>query len=136
MAKFTRDTLRLISMMRRGQLIVSGGGITVRQLPTGQYELRMEARDLEANARRTNPETSNPLLDSGGNKPGKPILPVRFPVPPPVPPSPLVEIGSGVEVAGPAAGGNRVIGNPSRPAAPDPPYDFNQLGWQYYIINF
>lgn len=37
--KFHRDTLRSIRMMRRGELIVPGGGMQVNHLPSGQYEL-------------------------------------------------------------------------------------------------
>ena len=90
--KFHRDTLKLIAMMRRGQLIVSGGGISVKQLPSGQYQLSMTTGDLTANQGRT-PSPGNP------NGPGVPHTPFS---PPPDVAGPPPDPGG---VSGPYGGG-------------------------------
>ena len=116
-------------MMRRGQLIVPGGGVSIRQLPSGQYELRLSNADLAANQART------PAVGDPGDVPGRPInnRPPKLPAVPVIPQPP-----TGDE-SGPYGGGSqkgRRIKGATGDDAGSQPYDFNQRGWQWYIDNF
>lgn len=39
----------LMKLLKAGQLVVSGGGCTVRQLPSGEYEISLSSGDLNEN---------------------------------------------------------------------------------------
>lgn len=119
--------IKQLEMMRRGQLIVSGGGVTVRQLPTGQYEVRVTGGDLTQNQNRRPPgEYSDP-------NPNAPTTP-QDPTLPEVPeiPEEEEEDGSGSYGGGGGDDDSGAGGTDNNSG----PYDFNQRGWEWYIVNF
>jgi hypothetical protein len=127
---FSDRMKRLFTLMRDGQLIVSGGGLTVRQLPSGEYQISLQGSDLAGN----NDRYPGGGWDdsSNGSTPGKPQKPNTYPpliTPPPPPAAPPDTSGS---YSGPSSTGNKTKGS----GVKSDPYDFNQRGWEYYIENF
>lgn len=127
-AKLHRDTLRMLSMLRRGDLIVSGGGLSIRQLPSGQIEIRIASSDI------VNIRDRTPALPNQGSQPGVPTQPTDNPDLPEVPPLPPDPEPSGTYGGG-TKKGRKIQGATSDPGD-NAPYDFNQRGWQWYLDNF
>lgn len=129
---FSDKMKRLFRLMRDGQLIISGGGCTVRQLPSGEYQISLQTSDLKQNNNRA-PGGTGDADSSQGSTPGKPQKPNNYPpltLPPLPPPSPPDSSGS---YDGPSNSGNKTKSSDSNKSDP---YDFNQRGWPYYIDNF
>jgi hypothetical protein len=127
---FSDQMKRLFRLMRDGQLVISGGGCTVRQLPSGEYQISLQTSDIEENNNRS-PGGSG-ADSSSGSTPGKPQRPSNYPalITPPTPPSsPSDTSGS---YSGPSSTSSKAKGDPVKVD----PYDFNQRGWEYYIENF
>lgn len=126
-----RQTRRL---MDRGNFIISGGGLIVNQLTTGQYEIRLHP-DLMTSIQTGG--KSGPAYSSGDSgEPGEPTLPVApNPIPPVVPvlpDLPNVPPVSG-EYGGPTRKGRKIKGATSDAVSGLDGYNFNQQGWQYYL---
>ena len=133
MAKLHPTTIKILRMIRQGDWIVPGGGITIRPLPSGQIELSIADADIRGlDARNPNRNTDTDPL-----KPGKPYNPDAPPlVLPPIPPLPPLPEGTSGTYPGGSGRGRRITGRPTSPDAQDPPYNFNQRGWQWYQDNF
>src|SRR4051812_33197986 len=95
-------------MLERGQLIVSGGGISIRQLTTGQYEISVKPSDARNNNDRAGDGSSGG--GSGSGEPGEPVDPNKPPALPGVPelPTDPNPPGSG-DYGGPTTGDGRTI---------------------------
>jgi hypothetical protein len=70
---FSTRLKTLLTLLKTGQLVVSGDGCTVRQLPSGEYQISLSAGDLAGNDKRGSGYSDN----GGGNDTG-PTKP-RFP---------------------------------------------------------
>ncbi len=129
--KLHPSVLTQLEMMRRGQLIISGGGVTVRQIPSGQYEILVSAGDIK----QTDDRNNNRNTDFDEPAPGRPgsLTPGGL-TPVPSPPSAPPTEDSGT-YGGDTMKGRRIKGATGDPAD-NAPYDFTQRGWEYYIINF
>ncbi|MES2707119.1 MAG: hypothetical protein V4726_11015 [Verrucomicrobiota bacterium] len=123
---------RMLAMLLRGQLIVSGGGLSIRQLTTGQIEISITPADARNNNTRAG------LTSRGGDgSPGVPVNPHDPPEVPDAPPLPPRPDGGSGEYGGPTSKGRKIHGASS----PDDSgsgldYDFNQQGIEFYLRRF
>jgi hypothetical protein len=129
--KLHPSVLTQLDMLRRGQLIISGGGVTVRQIPSGQYEILVTAGDIKQTDDR-NDNRNTDFDDSGPGIRERSLTPGSLtPIPSP-PSSPAEDSGT---YGGDTMKGRRIKGATGDPADSEP-YSFTQRGWEYYIINF
>lgn len=123
----------VLRMLLRGQLIVSGGGVSITQLTTGQIQISISPADAANNNSRARSGSSGSGGQGGPGEPDNPYDPPDIPDIPPLPPGP--DDGSG-EYGGPTKKGRKIKGATSDDTGSGLDYDFNQQGINYYLNQF